>query len=100
MKFGLEPRHWAIVQDLLIQPLKKAGAEVWVFGSRARGDQQVFSDLDILYSVPDGTLSPSLLFQLQDALVNSHLPIKVDIVAELDLAESYRDSVMKDRVRV
>jgi predicted nucleotidyltransferase len=33
---------------VVVKPLLALGAEVFVFGSRARGDSQPFSDLDLM----------------------------------------------------
>ncbi|MBE9540577.1 MAG: nucleotidyltransferase domain-containing protein [Proteobacteria bacterium] len=33
-----------------MNPLKNQGANVWIFGSRARGDHQEYSDLDLMVS--------------------------------------------------
>jgi predicted nucleotidyltransferase len=96
--FGLESRHFEILQKLVFTPLKsKEGCKVWVFGSRARGDHQRFSDLDLLV---EGKVDPKILSKIREDLDNSSLPIKVDIVLDSALAESYRKSVEKDRVLV
>lgn len=101
MKFGLSQSELALLNEILLVPLKKYHARIWIFGSRARGDHQKFSDVDVLYSLPKGTtLPPGFLFTLKDDLVDSNLPYKVDVVCEEDLAEGYRDSVMKDRIEI
>jgi predicted nucleotidyltransferase len=96
--FGLESKHLEILQKLVFIPLKKKmGCKVWVFGSRARGDHQKFSDLDLLI---EGNVDPKILSKVREDLDESSLPIKVDIVLNSELAESYRNSVEKDRVLV
>lgn len=95
--FGLEERHRKILDELLIAPLKKAGYSLWVFGSRARGDHQKFSDLDVLVG---GKPSQSLISQVRESLEESSLPIKVDLVLENELAESYRANVLRDRKEI
>lgn len=84
MRFGLSASDWQIIDSLAIQPLKSLGAKVYVFESRARGDQQP------LYIVG----------QIKDNLEESNLKIKVDLVDMDDLAESYRENVNKSRVQV
>lgn len=101
MKFGLSESHFNILNEKLIIPLKKNGAKIWVFGSRARGDHKPFSDIDILFSIEgQSSLTDGQLFLIKEDLIESNLPIKVDLVNEKDLAKSYRDNVMKDRVEV
>ena len=95
MRFGLSDEHWKLVEQLALAPLRKAGAKTWVFGSRARGDNQKFSDLDLLIS---GSIADSLLSQIREALEESCLPVRVDLVVEHELAESYRSSAEKDKI--
>ncbi len=98
MRWGLEPLHVQTLERFLFEPLKNRGAKVWVFGSRARGDQKRFSDLDVLFEesqpIPLAEIS-----KIKEDLEESALPIKVDLVNIKNLAESYYASVMKDRVR-
>jgi len=93
--FGLEPRHVEVIEKLVWTPLKAIGCRVWVFGSRARGDHRKFSDLDLLI---EGQPPPKLLGEIREKLEESLLPIKVDLVLEDELAESYRANVLRDRV--
>lgn len=99
MKLGLSEKHFQIVQDLAITPLKSCGARVWVFGSRARGDFRPFSDLDLLYQTAT-PLASGFLSKITEALEDSRLPIKIDLVQESDLAESYKENILRDRVEL
>ena len=94
-RFGLSAHHCDVLTRLLIEPLSKVGCKVGLFGSRARGDFREFSDIDILV---EGHVPTSLLSTVQEALEESNLPFRVDIVQEKDLAPAYRQSVMRDRV--
>lgn len=94
MKYGLEDRQWELLETLVIQPLKKAGAQVWIFGSRATGRNHKFSDIDILYS---GEIPSSLISRILEDAEESTLPIKLDLVAAGNLAESYKESVLRER---
>lgn len=94
--FGLESKHWKIIDKILLKPLTKAGCEVWIFGSRAREDHKPFSDLDVLIL---GNPEPRLISQIREQLEESLIPIRVDLVLDSELAESYRNSVKKDRIR-
>ncbi len=48
MKFGLTDQQFQILNETLVSPLKSHGARVWIFGSRARGDNKAFSDINIV----------------------------------------------------
>lgn len=98
MKFGLNEAEYLFIYDILIQPLKRLGAGVYVFGSRARGDHEKYSDIDILVCSSEN-LSPQI-GEYSDIIENSNFPYKVDVVEARNLAESYRPSVYEDRVEV
>ncbi len=100
MKFGLSDQHYDWVHQHLFSELKSKGCLVWVFGSRATGKSKTFSDLDVLYKKPAKNLPVGFLSQLIERLETSDLPIKVDLVEIDDLAESYRPSVLHDRIAV
>jgi predicted nucleotidyltransferase len=100
MKFGLEDRHFQLIQTILIEPLKAKGAKVWIFGSRARGKHHRFSDLDVLFESGSTPIETGEIGAINEALEDSALPIKVDIVDIRFLAESYRHSALSDRVEV
>ena len=101
MKFGLSDPELRFVISKLIDPLKKAGAKVWVFGSRARGDHRPFSDLDILFELPTQAYLPTgFLSELKEIMEESRFPYKVDLVNVDELAESYVAGVVNDRVEI
>ncbi len=95
MKFGLKSAHWKIIEDLVLRPIHGLSGSVFVFGSRARGDFKEFSDLDLLIR---GDISPILVSKIKDDLEESNLPIKVDLVLEKSVAESYKENILKDCV--
>ncbi|MCB1197280.1 MAG: nucleotidyltransferase domain-containing protein [Deltaproteobacteria bacterium] len=95
--FGLTPSDWRLIDDLLIQPLKKHLCKLWVFGSRATGKHQTFSDIDVLYQ-PTQALPSDLIASIQEQLENSNLSIKVDLVARENLATSFRDRIEKEKI--
>jgi predicted nucleotidyltransferase len=99
MIFGLTEFEYQTLHSLLIGPLLKQNAKVWIFGSRARGDHKRFSDIDVLFELASGApLPPGWLATVLESLEESSLPYKVDVVNWSELAESYRESVLRDRV--
>jgi uncharacterized protein len=98
MKFGLRHQEYEMLLHLAIGPLKKCGARVWLFGSRARGDHRPSSDIDLLYESP--TNIARTISEINEALEESRLPFKVDIVKMDELAQSYRENVLQDRVEL
>lgn len=96
MKFGLTQDQYKFIQTQVVHPLEKLGAKVWCYGSRARGDYRHFSDLDLMVETSHD-ISNSIS-QLQEFLVESNFPYKVDLVKLNDFADSYRNSFEQDKV--
>jgi len=100
MKFGLTEEEFSFLTQNLIEPLKHHGAEVFLFGSRANGKFQKFSDIDLLYKEGKNSLSDSFIYERLSFIEESSFPYKIDLVNDKSLAKSYRDSVEKDKVKL
>ncbi len=101
MKFGMTEDQFQILDSLVIGPLKKNGARVFLFGSRATGQHHPHSDVDILYKPgPNFELATNLISEIKESIEESRFPFKVELVAESDLAESYKPSVTKNLVEL
>jgi predicted nucleotidyltransferase len=96
MTLRLTDEELAFLQEVVVAPLAASGYRVWCFGSRARGEGARYADVDLLVT---GTGKPrGLIGELSERLVESRFPYKVDLVLESDLAESYREGIMAERV--
>ncbi len=95
MKFGLNQNQWDEFVRIAIDPLKAQGCQLFVFGSRARGQHHVYSDLDVLIHC-SRPLPTGLLFEIKDQLEQSSLPIKVDLVLKEHLSEAYLANIQND----
>ena len=81
------------VKEIVRQALGHTPADVYLFGSWARGTQRPTSDIDV--AVESAEPLPRALFaSLREALEESTIPNRVDVV---DLAET--DAAFRDRVR-
>ncbi len=98
MRYGLSDDEFAFLERVVVGPLRDAGADVYIFGSRARGDHQKFSDIDLLIDAP--TDLSALTSSLSEQLEQSNFPFKVDLVSVRDLAPSYQPSVLRDRKKL
>jgi predicted nucleotidyltransferase len=96
-EFGLSSAHRSAIVEALRRVLAPGQPlRVWLFGSRVRGTQRVYSDVDLL--VDRGTpLTPHQLAAAREAFENSALPFKIDLVDEADLYEGYAARVSADR---
>lgn len=101
MKFGLTDSEFTFLETSLVAPLKSFGAKVFLFGSRARGTHAKFSDLDLLYCEDeDRPIKPYEIHQILSQIEESDFPYHVDLVNMKELASSYRESVLRDRVEL
>lgn len=101
MKFGLSDSDFQILLNLVLEPLKKKSIKLYIFGSRATGRQHKFSDLDLLIEPPnDKPISVSELSEIKEAIEESRFPIKVDFVLMDELAESYKDRILKEKIEI
>lgn len=100
MKFGLKDSDFNFLEKNLIVPLKDRGFRVYIFGSRATGKNHPFSDVDILIEGEVSVENDSKIGAIKELFEESNFPYKIDLVNEKHLAESYRPSVMKDRIEM
>ncbi len=97
INFGLNIQQQKIISEMIIKPFSSKNAEVFVFGSRARGTHHPFSDLDILYiENPENPIDDNFISQIKENLENSDLPFKVDLVNKNRVAKSYQKSIFSD----
>jgi len=71
--------------------------EVRAFGSRVTGTASRFSDLDVVI-MGDEPVAVLALAELREALTQSRLPFKVDIVLWSDCSERFRGIIRQDSV--
>jgi predicted nucleotidyltransferase len=88
---ALSPEHRRIVLDLLARHLPH-GANVWVFGSRARGQPRRYSDLDLAIDA-GRPLTPDEAAMLREAFEESDLPWRVDIVDWHSIDDRFRRAI-------
>ena len=98
MRWGLSDTDFKLLQGLVLVPLKANNVAIYIFRSRARGTNHNFSDIDLLL-VPDPhpPLSNHKLSKIKEDADDSRLSVKVDLVLDDQLADSYRSSVERDK---
>jgi predicted nucleotidyltransferase len=82
----------AIVRGVLRAHLPK-GARAYVFGSRAHGGARRYSDLDLALEW-DGPLGLDIVGAIAEALSESDLPYKVDVVDLATVDPAFRARVL------
>ena len=93
----IEPRHWAMVRDILAQHLPDR--EVWAFGSRVKGMAKPHSDLDLVV-LGDVSMSLAVQASLVEAFDESDLPWRVDVVDWATTGEAFRTLMTQHKVVV
>jgi predicted nucleotidyltransferase len=98
MKYGLTAEQVTYLRETVVVPLAAQGAVVYLYGSRARGDHQPFSDIDLM--IEGEPIKPAELSRIRESLVEGPLPYKVDLVLISEFADSYRAGYLQDRIRL
>lgn len=98
-RLDLRPRHLALLRELLCRHLPQA--EVWAYGSRVNGDGHEASDLDLVVRQPaDLKQETTVLWEAKEALVESNLPIRVDVVDWARIPASFQREIERGYVVV
>jgi predicted nucleotidyltransferase len=87
--YYIEERHLKIIQDIL----KKYPYRFYIFGSRSRGDNKKFSDLDLGYT---SNVDWKTLIKLEEEFEESDIPYKVDLVNLDKSSAEFRESIKDD----
>ncbi|MDD4933234.1 MAG: nucleotidyltransferase domain-containing protein [Methylacidiphilaceae bacterium] len=92
---AVSPVEWETIRTLLRRYVPEC--EVWAFGSRTRGKQRAYSDLDLVI-LGQGPMGIARLAELAEAFSASDLPWKVDLLDWAEASESFRAILEQERV--
>lgn len=96
--FGLEDRHVDFVKEMLKKHIPNADAKFYIFGSRAKGTNRPYSDVDIAIDCLGMTLEQKL--KLASDFENSTFPYEVDIVDLNTIKENFRNIIKDDLIEL
>ncbi len=84
-------------KKLLMDILSSYRYRFYVYGSRVKGCSQRYSDIDICYfdDIPSGKL-----YEITEALEESNLTIKADLVAVSELSQEFFNMIKDDLVEL
>jgi len=97
MSIGILPEHRRIMKAIIESMLPNA--KVLIFGSRAKGSARKYSDYDILID-NSKPLDITELTNLQEAFIESIIPVKVEIVDRHRIDEAFFVKIEKDLVEI
>ncbi|RKY11325.1 MAG: nucleotidyltransferase domain-containing protein [Planctomycetota bacterium] len=89
----LSPGHLEIVKHILKS--RAGGCEVWVYGSRVKGNARKYSDLDLVIKGKQ-RIQQSVLLGLKDAFGESDLPFCVDVLDWDRISDEFRKRIGED----
>lgn len=92
---NVEPRHWNIIQAILMQEVPDR--EVRAFGSRVKASAKPHSDLDLVV-MGDVALDIATQARLNEAFAESDLPWRVDVVDWATTSEAFRELIQQHTV--
>ena len=95
---ALQARWLAEIRRIVADELRGYPVDVYLFGSRARGDAGIGSDVDIAVDAK-GSLPSTALVKLRSALEESNVPLFVDVVDLRATSPTFRDSVLREGER-
>jgi predicted nucleotidyltransferase len=95
-RLDLRTDHEQLVLSIL-GALLPAGTRAWVFGSRATGQAQPYSDLDLAIDA-GRPLTLDETARLSEALRDSDLPYRVDLVDWRGIGDNFRKLIAAERV--
>ncbi|MBY0554751.1 nucleotidyltransferase domain-containing protein [bacterium] len=96
--FGLNSDQYEILKSEIVKLLKgKISYKVFVFGSRTKGTEKKYSDIDLwIESVPP--LNSSEISDFLEDVELSDLVIKLDLVTPETCLEEYKARIMSEKV--
>jgi len=84
------------LREFLREYFKSRNVEIYLFGSRARGDNSEFSDVDLAVIAKESVEDD--LVVLKEIIENSNLPYKVDLV-DVSENESLMETVLREGIK-
>ena len=86
------------LRRLVIDALAEHDAAVYLFGSMATGEVRHASDIDVAI-LPRDELPPIFFARLADAIEESTIPYRVDLVDLRRVTPAFRDDVVRTGVK-
>ncbi len=82
------------LKDFLISYCKDKDAKIYLFGSRAKGNSSITSDIDIAIEGENIDFS-----YLREIIEESNLPQKVDLVNMKNISKDFKEEIIKTGIR-
>jgi predicted nucleotidyltransferase len=86
------------VRGIVLKHINPSEADIWLFGSAARGDMKRWSDIDIAIA-PRQELASSVFSDLREELEESSVPYTVDVVDLRSAGDDLKAAIKEEGVR-
>ncbi len=97
LTLDLKPEHLHILREILQAVVPNC--DVWAYGSRVHGHSHDASDLDLVVCRPNAPDQPlATLSELQETLVESPLPMLVQVMDWARIPESFKEEIRRGYV--
>ncbi len=91
----MENKYLGELKKLVLNILKDEEIKIILFGSRARKDNNITSDVDIGL-IPYGKVEKGKIVLLRERIDNLNIPYKVEIVNFSEVSKSFKKEAMKE----
>ena len=83
------------VRSVVASVAEQANVQVYLFGSWARGEERVTSDIDLAIEGEDAS---EMAMQVREALEESNIPYRVDVVNLVEASPALLANVRKEGI--
>ncbi len=94
---NLEDKYILELKKVVKDFLKTEDVKIFLFGSRARQDHNLFSDVDIGVFPGDKSAWRKIMF-LKERIEESNIPYKVEFVNLKEVSDDFKNEVLKDAI--
>lgn len=93
----IHPLDYAEITQALAPLLQMQSGQIKLFGSRARGDARLASDIDLALC-SEARISPWLLAEARERLENSRIPFRVDLVEYATASPELKQAIDREGI--
>lgn len=98
--FGLETKHLEFLKATLKKQFCDENIKFYIFGSRAKGTQKEYSDIDIAVDDKGQKISTDILLKAISEFENSTFPYEVDIIDLNSIEKNFKSLITSDLVEL
>ena len=96
--FGLEDRHIEFIKQVLDNTIADDRAQYFIFGSRAKGTNAEYSDIDIAIKLENEKLTSDVLGKILIEFQDSTLPYQVDVIDLNAIDDKFKSMIQESLI--